>query len=135
MSSNPPTRTILSTLGDGRVVDIDSEKGHAVLEFLARPEFCHPGGVIQGGFVTGWIDSAMAHAIIAHQNGTVQPATLELKISFYEPTLPGARVRAEAWIERMGKAVAFVAGRLLNEEGAVLASGTSTVRLRRMQPR
>jgi CheY-like chemotaxis protein len=26
---------------------------------------CHSGGVVQGGFVTGWIDAAMAHAIIA----------------------------------------------------------------------
>lgn len=119
---------LLQTLGDGRRLEMDGEAGRALLEFTVKPEFCHSGGVAQGGFVTGWIDSAMAHAAIARYGTDVWVATLEIKVSFFKPARPGI-VRAEGWIERAGKATAFLEGRLLDDDGEVLAKGTSTVRL------
>ncbi|MBV9044440.1 MAG: PaaI family thioesterase, partial [Alphaproteobacteria bacterium] len=94
----------------------------------ARPDHCHSGGIVQGGFVTGWIDAAMAHVVIAKSGRTLSPLSLEIKISFLQSAKPG-RVIAEGWIERMGKTTAFLEGRLLNEQGDVLAKGTSTARL------
>ena len=120
--------SILKVLGDGVCTDFDGEAGRAVLEFTVRPEFCHSGGVAQGGFVTGWIDSAMAHATIARYGQGYWIATLEIKISFFRPAAPG-KVRAEGWIERAGKQTVFLEGQLLDAKGNVLAKGSSTVRL------
>ena len=43
---------LLASLGDGRVVEFIAGENRAVMEFTARPEFCHSGDVVQGGFVT-----------------------------------------------------------------------------------
>lgn len=119
---------VLATLGDGVVTDSDGETGRSVLEFTCRPNMCHSGGVAQGGFVSGWIDSAMAHACIARYTTDFWIATLEMKVSFFRPATPGP-VIAEGWIERAGKQTVFTEGRLLNTDGEVLAKASSTIRL------
>jgi len=117
-----------TTMGLEKVVDDGATSGRAVLRYRARPDHCHSGGIVQGGFVTGWIDAAMAHVVIAKSQRALSPLSLEIKISFLQSAKPGV-VIAEAWIERMGKSTAFLEGRLLNEAGDVLAKGTSTARL------
>jgi uncharacterized protein (TIGR00369 family) len=120
--------SVLETLGDGRRIEMDGEAGRAVVEFTCRPDMCHSGGVAQGGFVTGWIDSAMAHACIARHGLDYWIATLELKVSFFRPARPGT-VRAEGWIERAGRQTVFCEGRLLDDAGEVIAKASSTIRL------
>ncbi len=114
-------------LGGTRVLEQEQGVGRTVLEFVAREEQCHEGGAVQGGFVTGWIDSAMAMAAMCLRSPDdgLWFATLEVKISFYRPATPGT-YRAEGWVERSGKSVAFLAGRLLDADGQVIATGTST---------
>lgn len=124
----PDGSDVLATLGDGRVTESDDEAGRAVIEFTCAPEMCHSGGVAQGGFVTGWIDAAMAHACIARYTTAYWIATLEVKVSFFRPATPGL-VIAEGWIERAGKQTVFTEGQLLDGEGAVLAKASSTIRL------
>lgn len=119
---------VLSTLGGGRVVESDGEAGRVVLEFTCDPAMCHSGGVAQGGFVTGWIDAAMAHACIARYTTEFWIATLEVKVSFFRPANPGL-VLAEGWIERAGKQTVFAEGQLLDGDGNVLAKASSTIRL------
>lgn len=114
-----------TTLGLQRVLSL--EGGRAVLEYLAGPHMCHSGGVVQGGFVCGWIDAAMAHAVIAEAPDMV-PMSLEVKVAFFAPARPGPLI-AEGWIERRGRATAFLEGRLLDAAGVVLAKATSTARL------
>lgn len=123
----PPT--LVASLGGGTILEMLVDEGRAALAFTARPEFCHNGGVVQGGFITGWIDAAMAHAVIARTSGSAWPATLEIKVSFLRPVLPGSEVRAEGWIERQGSSIVFLGGRLLDGAGEVLATGTSTAKL------
>ena len=116
------------TLGLQRVVLMDAEAGRAVLEYMAGIHMCHSGGVVQGGFITGWLDAAMAHAVIATTGFDVTPMSLELKVSFFAPASPGL-VTAEGWIERRGKSTCFGEARLLNAAGEVLAKCSSTMRL------
>jgi len=123
----PPADTLYNTMGLIRIVEMD-ESGRACLEYEAKPEQCHSGGVVQGGFVTGWIDAAMAHAAIALNGTEVVPMTLELKTSFFAPARPGLVV-AEAWVEKNGRRTCFFEGRLKDGEGNVLAKGTSTILL------
>lgn len=123
-----PRPEVMEALGGGRVLEADGELGRSRLEFTCKPEMCHSGGVAQGGFVTGWIDSAMAHACISRYTTAYWIATLEIKVSFFKPATPGI-VIAEGWIERAGKQTVFTEGRLLDSDGEVLAKGTSTIRL------
>jgi len=126
MSPAPPAiQDLQVSLGQLRVVT--HEPGRAVIEYQAGMHMCHSGGVVQGGFICGWIDAAMAHAAMAG-DGQMTPMSLELKVSFFAPARPGLVV-AEGWIERRGKSTCFAEGRLLNAAGDVLAKGTSTIRL------
>ncbi|MDO9338697.1 MAG: PaaI family thioesterase [Caulobacteraceae bacterium] len=116
-----------ATLGLVRRVEMNPE-GRAILEYEAGLHMCHSGGVVQGGFVTGWIDAAMAHALIARHGEGFVPMSLELKVSFFASARPG-RVFAEAWVEGGGKSTVFMEGRLTDPAGKVLAKATSTLRL------
>lgn len=128
VDDRPPE--LMETLGLQRVVSIGG--GRATLEFLAGMHMCHSGGVVQGGFVSGWIDAAMAHAVTGlyadRGDHDVSPVSLELKISFFAPARPGP-VTAEAWLELNGRSTCFAEGRLLDATGQVLAKGSSTIRL------
>ena len=116
-----------TSLGLEKVVD-HGESGRAIIHYRARMEMCHSGGIVQGGFVTGWIDAAMAHVVMAATNYEFSPLSLEIKVSFLQSAAPGLIV-AEAWIERRGRKTAFLEGLIKNEKGEVLAKGSSTVRL------
>lgn len=124
----PADSHVLDTLGDGKLLDFDGEAGRARIQFMCKPEMCHSGGVAQGGFVTGWIDSAIAHACLARYTAAYWIATLEVKVSFFRPANPGMVV-AEGWIERAGKQTVFAEGHLLGPDGGVIAKASSTIRL------
>jgi acyl-CoA thioesterase len=112
----------------GLVRIVEQNKERAVLEYLAKPEQCHSGGVVQGGFVTGWIDAAMAHAAIAICGEDLVPMTLELKVSFFAPARPGT-IFAEGWAIKHGRRTAFYEGALKDASGTLLAKATSTMTL------
>jgi acyl-CoA thioesterase len=125
---SPPKDALSQTLGLQRIILMDAETGRAQLEYLAGMHMCHSGGVVQGGFITGWLDAAMAHGIMAVTGYDYTPMTLELKVSFFAPTAPGL-VIAEAWVERRGKSTSFMEAHLLNTNGEVMAKASSTLRL------
>ena len=121
------THGLSKTLGLVRIVEMDPA-GRARIEYDAGLHMCHSGGVVQGGFVTGWIDAAMAHAAIAMSGPDLTPMSLEIKVSFFAPVRPGT-VFAEAWVERRGRSTCFFEGRLLDAEGKILAKASSTLML------
>lgn len=122
-----PAQDLNTTLGFVRICEIHAD-GNATLEFRAGEHMCHSGGVVQGGFVTGWIDAAMAHAAMAMAGPGVVPMSLELKVSFFAPARPGL-VIAKAWVERRGRSTCFFEGQLLDASGKVLAKASSTLML------
>jgi uncharacterized protein (TIGR00369 family) len=123
----PGADDLSRALGLVRRVDVDPS-GRASLEYEAGLHMCHSGGVVQGGFISGWLDSAMAHAVIAQTGFEMTPMSLELKVSFFAPARPG-RVFAEAWVEKSGRSTCFTEARLLDAKGIVLAKASSTIRL------
>ena len=70
-----------STLGIDEVLSIDMTNGIASAKYIAKTEMCHSGGIVQGGFVTGWIDAIMALACMAKCGPNVLVLTLEIKIN------------------------------------------------------
>lgn len=117
--------TLHETMGFVQAIELSAENG-ALLEYQAKPEQCHSGGVVQGGFITGWIDAAMAHAAIARGGEGITPMTLELKVSFLAPARPGP-VFASAWAVRHGQRTAFYEGELKDSAGTLLAKASSTL--------
>ncbi len=126
-SEPAPVDDLNRALGLVRRIEMDPA-GKAVLEYEAGLHMCHSGGVVQGGFISGWLDGAMAHAVIAQTGFEMTPMSLELKISFFAPVRPG-RVIVEGWVEKSGRSTCFTEGRLLDLKGSVLAKASSTIRL------
>ena len=112
----------------GRATQLNSEKQTVIMEFDAVPEFCHSEAqIVQGGFITGMMDTCMAHLLIALLDFKFNPMSLDINVSFLAPAHPGILV-AEAKILRIGKSIAFLSSTLSQGEKLVAAS-TSTIKL------
>lgn len=114
---------------NAHLLHLDSEEGICRIRFEIVPAFCHSGGrICQGGFLTGMVDSAMAHAALARSKFQCAVPTLELKMSFLEAAGPGI-VTAEGRVMRWGGSVGFLDGDIRDEAGRVLVHSTSTIKI------
>ena len=121
-----PSAELLGSMGFVRIVETEREAGRLRAEFDALPRFCHTDGtVVQGGFVTAWLDFSMAHAAFLKGGYAIGVASLELKVSFLQRVGPG-RVVAEGRVQRLGRRVAFLEASLFDAAGTLLATATST---------
>jgi acyl-CoA thioesterase len=129
-----PPGPMLDTLGGAEVLSIDPDNGIVRVRFTARPEFCHTNGtIVQGGFVTAWLDFAMAFATMNRTRGASNVATLEIKVSFFERVGPGPIV-VEGRVRRLGKRVGFLEASLFTEGDRLAATATSTAMLVPLAP-
>ena len=115
-------------MGFSKILEFSKENQSIKIEYIAEARHCHSGNIVQGGYVTGWIDSAMAHSVMIPTDFEFSPLTLELKITFLKSANPGV-VIAAAKVIKLGKSIAFVEGNLTNESGNLIAKGTSTNKL------
>ena len=115
-------------MGFSKILEFSRENQSIKIEYIAEPRHCHSGNIVQGGYVTGWIDSAMAHSVMIPTDFKFSPLTLELKITFLKSANPGI-VIAAAKVIKLGKSIAFAEGTLTNESGDLIAKGTSTNKL------
>lgn len=88
----------------------------------------NPLGVVHGGYATTMLDSACGCAVhaslAAHQTYT----TLELKVTFHRTMRADTGlVRAEGTVLSIGRRVAFAEARLVDANGRLCASATSTL--------
>lgn len=129
--TRPPA---LKTLG-GAVTGWDAKAEMVVIECRPTADHCHSieghprGGIVQGGFITGWVDAAMAHACVAKSGFTVGVPSLEIKVSFLRPAHPDVTYRARGWITRWARRIAFMEAELLDPDGLVIARASSTAAL------
>lgn len=112
----------------GSVEDFDPGRRLITMAFSMPLEFCHSGNVVQGGFVTGMLDAAMAHAVFLELGMRISLPSLDISVSFLRPTLAGVQ-RAHGRILRLGRSVAFLEGELFDAEGRLTARATSTARV------
>ena len=122
-------------IGFRSLENYDREAKRIRVGFMVRPEFCHSEGrIAQGGFITAWLDSSMAHVVLLDSQGTENIASLEIKVSFIAVVAPGPVV-AEAHIIKKGKRIAFLEANLFDLQGKHLASATQTAMLTAMPSR
>ncbi len=113
------------TLG---MVCIDkSEPGRSVWQMLADERFANPVGIIQGGFVAAFADSAMGAASVTFaRDRKVFSANAEIKVSFLKPARVGSLLTCTAYVLSGGRRAAFIEAEVVDDEGRMVAKATST---------
>ena len=96
-----------------------SVPGRCVWRMRADERFANPAGIMQGGFLGAFADSAMGAAAVTFVQGRkVFAANAEMKISFLAPVPPGAWLECVAEVISGGGRVAFV-------EASITAAGVA----------
>jgi uncharacterized protein (TIGR00369 family) len=107
--------------------------GRCVWRMTADERFANPAGIMQGGFLGAFADSAMGAAAVTFVRGRkVFAANAEMKISFLAPVPPGAVLDCTAEVVSGGPRVAFVEAGIVartgpaDEPGRLVARASST---------
>lgn len=103
---------------------VEWEAGRCVAEIDAGPHLHHPGGIVHGGVAFGLADSAMAHALLPALEEGQNCSTVEMKISYLSAVTEGT-MRAEAWVLKRGRRIAFMESKVTCGEKLV-ATATAT---------
>jgi uncharacterized protein (TIGR00369 family) len=111
-----------------RLLDARPWEGWLKVGFDGRTEFCNPAGFIQGGILSAMLDDSMGPAVFVTSDGRFYAATISLTVNFIAPARPGPLI-AEAQVIQIGKSIAFMEGKLIANDGTVLATASTTARL------
>jgi uncharacterized protein (TIGR00369 family) len=106
--------------------------GTVKIAFTALPEFCNAAGNVQGGFLTAMLDDCMGPAILIATDATAYPSTIDLNVQFLAPAKPG-RLFGRGRVVQLGKTIGFVESNLEDENGAIVARATASVRITAFQ--
>ena len=90
-------------------------------------------GNVQGGFLSAMLDDTLGPALVATLPDGEFAVTLELKVSFLRPAVPG-RITGTGRVVHRGGSVAFLAGDLRDDAGQLLATATATARIIKPEP-
>jgi uncharacterized protein (TIGR00369 family) len=83
--------------------------GRCTWHMRADERFANPAGIMQGGFLGAFADSAMGAAAVTFVEGRrVYASNAEMKISFLGPVGPGSELVCTAEVVSGGRRVAFV---------------------------
>ena len=123
------------TLG---MVCIDkSQPGRTVWKMLADERFANPAGIVQGGFLAAFADSAMGSATVTFATARqtrVFSANVEMKTSFMAPARVGEMLECAAEVVSGGTRVAFVEAEVTDSTGRLLSRSSSTYLLTPREP-
>lgn len=104
-----------------------SEPGVTVWRMRPEETMANPVGVVQGGFVAAFADSAMATATITNLRGRrAYTANTELKISFVRAAPVGEVLTCTARVIGGGSRVTFVEAEITDSSGRLVAKASST---------
>jgi uncharacterized protein (TIGR00369 family) len=111
----------------GMVCVDKSEPGRTVWRMAADERFSNPAGIIQGGFVAAFADSAMGAASVTFaRERKVFSANAEIKVSFLKPARVGSTLTCTATVISGGSRAAFVEAEVTDDEGRLVAKASST---------
>jgi uncharacterized protein (TIGR00369 family) len=120
----PPSARLLGW----RLLDARPWDGWLKVGFDGRTDFCNPAGFIQGGILSAMLDDSMGPAVFATSDGRFYATTISLTVNFIAPAKPGPLI-VEAQVIQIGKSIAFMEGKLIANDGTVLATASTTARL------
>lgn len=119
-----PLNTIAGTLG----YDVtEAVNGRVVISAAPGNNLLNPAGTVHGGFSATLLDSCMGLAVRSTLEKGLGQTTLEFKISLVRPITPETgEIRAEGVVLTRGRRVGTAEGRITDNEGRLLAHGTTT---------
>ena len=107
---------------------VEVAKGHAVFEGIPDRRAYNPLGTVHGGYAATLLDSACGIATHTALEEGQSYTTLELKVAYHRPmTVDTGLVRATGSVLSIGRRAAFAEARLVDTNGRLLASATSTL--------
>jgi uncharacterized protein (TIGR00369 family) len=111
----------------GMVCIAKPEPGRTVWQMSADERFTNPAGIVQGGFIAAFCDSAMgATSVTFAGDRKVYSANAEMKVSFVAPVHPGGTLTCSARVVSGGRRVAFLEAEVRDPDGRLLATASST---------
>jgi uncharacterized protein (TIGR00369 family) len=117
--------------GIGNALDFDLVEvgdGTAVFAGVPGAHAYNPMGIVHGGYFSTLLDSACGCAVHSKLSAQQAYTTLELKVAFHKPmTADTGKVRAEGRVVTIGRRVAFTEARLVDSNGKLYATATSTL--------
>ena len=104
----------------------DENNHEWVTEFLPSEDLTHSNGsIVQGGFVTGMLDAAMAQCIMFKSNGEDLPLTLDIDVKFLNSCIPDHKVTSIAKIIKQGKSIVFTSANLFQKDDLIATASAS----------
>jgi uncharacterized protein (TIGR00369 family) len=119
-----PLNTMAETLG----YDVsEAWSGRVVVTAVPDRGHLNPAGTVHGGLAATMLDSCMGLAIHSTLEKGVGSTTLEFKISLLRPITPETGpIKAEGVVLSCGRRVGTAEGRVTDQQGRLLAHGTTT---------
>ncbi|MEJ0025907.1 MAG: PaaI family thioesterase [Rhizomicrobium sp.] len=106
---------------------IEVEEGYVVFEGHPSKDVYNPIGSVHGGYAATLLDSAMGCAVHTRLAAGQGYTTLELKVAYHRALSDASGpVRAEGKVISLGRRAAFAEGRLLDKNGKLCATATTT---------
>ena len=102
--------------------------GAVTVAFDARPEFCNPGGNVQGGFLAAMLDDTLGPTVLVKTRGASYCTTIDLSVRFLAPARPG-RLVGDGRLVQLGNTIAFLEGELRDGGGRIVATATASARV------
>jgi uncharacterized protein (TIGR00369 family) len=103
------------------------DHGRIVVSLDTRPDFANPLGSVHGGIAATLLDSAMGCAVHTTLPAGVGYTTLELKVNYIRAAQTnGQTLTAEGTVIHAGRRTATAEGKVLDEQGKLIAHATTT---------
>src|ERR1700754_3217009 len=107
---------------------LEIESGKAVFAGVPGEHAYNPIGTVHGGYAATLLDSACGCAVHSRLSATQAYTTLELKMAYHKAVIRDVGLlRAEGKVLSFGRRAAFAEARLIDGEGRLYASATSTL--------
>ena len=104
----------------------DENNHEWVTEFLPSEDLTHSNGsIVQGGFVTGMLDAAMAQCIMFKSNGEDLPLTLDIDVKFLNSCIRDHKVTSRAKIIKQGRSIVFTSANLFQRDDLIATASAS----------
>ena len=105
---------------------IDLTWGTSRMEIELEKRHMQPFGVVHGGVFASLIDAAGFWAVYSQANEGVGMTTVELKLNYLAPAVSGRLIGLGRCL-KLGRSLGLGEARIENEDGRLLAHGTTTV--------
>lgn len=107
---------------------VEIDDGRVVFGATPHEGVYNPIGTVHGGFAATLLDSCVGCAVHSKLKPGQGYTTLELKVAYHRAlTKDVGPIRAEGTVVQMGRRAAFAEGRLVDLNGRLYATATSTL--------